>query len=294
MFGHKPFLVLADHLTRRGVAVLRADGPGEGGPAPRPLTAALAREIAESALAGLAYLKARPEIDPARVGLIGQSVDGGIVGPMAAARPGGVAFLVLLGGGGLTGAETLPLTNDLLLQAGGAGEQVRAQKKRLNEVLCRIATDYADDGAAFKRFEEVWEKELAGLSEETRVPWGKAAVRAKFLELLSPWWRFYLAYDPRPALRKVTCPVLALHGEKDLEVPPKENLAKIARALQEGGNRDYTVKALPGLNHLFQTCKSGDASEYIETEETFAPAALAAVSGWVLRRFGTGSPAGPE
>jgi fermentation-respiration switch protein FrsA (DUF1100 family) len=99
--------------------------------------------------------------------------------------------------------------------------------------------------------------------------------------ILTPWFRFFLAYDPRPALMKVACPVLAINGDKDLQVPAKEDLSAIEEALKASGNRDFTIKMLPGLNHLFQTCKTGTVAEYGKIEETIAPSALNLITEWM-------------
>jgi fermentation-respiration switch protein FrsA (DUF1100 family) len=287
--GHKPFLVLADHLTRRGIAVLRVDAQGVGGSSGGAVTSAMATDFfAEEALASIDYLKARKDIDPARIGLIGHG-EGAILAPMVAARRRDVAFLVLLACRGLTGEENTYRVNDLLHQIGAADEKSRARTKRMWEVLCRIAREHKDGGTTFKKFEEAWEKELSRLADE-----GPGASNVKtslwtmLVELLTPWSRFYLTYDPQPALREVSCPVLALTGEKDRNVPPKDNLRKVAQALKEGGNKDFTVKELPGLNYRFQTCKTGHPFEHGTIEETFAPAALELIGRWALQRFGPG------
>ena len=103
-------------------------------------------------------------------------------------------------------------------------------------------------------------------------------------QLTSPWYRYFIAYDPAPALRKVKCPVLALGGSKDLQVPAAQNLPAIRKALDEGGNRNIEVDELPGLNHLFQTAKTGAPSEYSEIEETISPLALDKIANWILKR----------
>jgi hypothetical protein len=99
--------------------------------------------------------------------------------------------------------------------------------------------------------------------------------------LLTPWFRFFLTYDPVPALSKVRCPVLAIIGENDLQVPPDENLPRIERALQRGGNPDFKVLRAARLNHLLQTSETGLPLEYARIEETIAPAALEEISGWI-------------
>jgi fermentation-respiration switch protein FrsA (DUF1100 family) len=145
-----------------------------------------------------------------------------------------------------------------------------------------------DNAKAEQRIKQLEPELLAKLDDKERKAQLKAggslALQAKMV--LTPWFRFFLAYDPAPALRLVKCPVLALVGEKDVQVSPKENVAAIAKALEEGGNRDFTVKQLPGLNHLFQTCKTGAVSEYSEIEETLAPAALEEIGQWIKKRTG--------
>jgi fermentation-respiration switch protein FrsA (DUF1100 family) len=101
--------------------------------------------------------------------------------------------------------------------------------------------------------------------------------------LTSPWFKYFLTYNPFPTLEKVKCPVLAINGEKDLQVPPKENLSAIEMALKKGGNKNFEVKMLPGLNHLFQTTKTGAVSEYATIEETIAPLALETMSNWIKK-----------
>jgi dienelactone hydrolase len=293
-FGHKPFLVLADHLTRCGIAVLRVDTQEFGGPNGAAATSAEPTGLfVEEALASIDYLKTRKEIDPARIGLIGHS-EGGLVAPLVATRRRDVAFLVLLAGRGLKGEENLYLMTDLSLRVAGADEKSRALVRRLYEVLCRLAREHKDDMTTFQKFEHAWGKDLGRLASEGQPPVSKSTLWTILMELKAPWYRFYLTYDPQPTLRQVQCPVLALAGEKDLNVPAKENLPKIKQALAEGGNKDYTVSELPGLNHLFQTCRTGHIAEYGTLEETFAPAALKRISGWILQRVGTERPVGSK
>jgi hypothetical protein len=100
---------------------------------------------------------------------------------------------------------------------------------------------------------------------------------------MSPWFRYFISYDPTPALEKVKCPVLALNGSKDLQVLPNENLTVIKKALEKGGNKNFEIKELPGLNHLFQTAETGSPAEYIKIEETISPTALQTISDWILK-----------
>ena len=145
-----------------------------------------------------------------------------------------------------------------------------------------------DDKAARELIDAMLQGETAKLSDdekkEAKKMKGAADMQMKLV--LTPWFRFFLTYDPAPTLRRVKCPVLALNGERDLQVPAKVDLEAIEKALKEGGNKDATVKEMPKLNHLFQTCETGALSEYAKIDETFAPAALEEITGWIVKRFG--------
>jgi dienelactone hydrolase len=279
-------VVLADQLTRRGIAVLRYDGRGEGASTGDPLKEDSTADLVADALAGVAYLKMRPEIDARGLGVLGSSWHGGVIATQAAVQSGNVAFVIELGGVGVNGAEVICLRNDNLLRLGGASEQSRARTRRINEELTRIAQETTDAQEAVKKFELAWTKELSRLAEQEKPPYTKSFLLNRLTDLLTPWDHFFLTHDPLPTLRKVSCPVLIVTGGNDLILPPKDNLPKIAQALREGGNQDCTVKELPGLNHMLQTARTGHHSEYDDIEETIAPAALDLISGWILQRFG--------
>jgi fermentation-respiration switch protein FrsA (DUF1100 family) len=286
VFGHKPFLVLADYLTRRGIAVLRVDDRGVGGSTgsvPQSTTA----DFAEDVLAGVEFLKGRKEVDAARIGLIGHS-EGGIIAPLVASRSRDVAFIVLLAGTGLPGEEVLYLQGAALLKAAGADAGELARQRAVQERMFAVVRTEKDNAAAEKKIRAALDELSSQLGEDERKKFVEAMpmLEGQVRGVLTPWFRFFLEYDPRPALRKVTCPVLALNGEKDLQVVPGPSLKAIEAALKEGGNTDVTVKELPGLNHLFQTCRTGAVSEYASTEETMAPAALEAIASWIQERAG--------
>jgi uncharacterized protein len=273
--SHRPFLVLADHLTRQGIAVLRVDdrGVGDSTGDPGPTIA----EQADDAIAGVAFLSSRREIDPKRIGLLGHS-EGGIVAPLAATKS-PVAFLVLLAGTGVPGEQVLYTQAEALARAAGASperiQQQRAQMERMFAVL--KATP--DRAAAETELRTILASRTPDASEATR-----ARIDGQVRALLEPWYRALLVYDPRPVLRAVTVPVLAINGEKDLQVSAADNIPAIEDNLRAGGNKDVTARTLPGLNHLFQTCTTGAVSEYSRIEETFAPSALTLVSDWIRAR----------
>lgn len=283
LLGHRPFLVLADYLTRRGIAVLRVDDRGVG-KSTGDFAQATSEDFASDVLAGVEYLKSRKEIDPKKIGLIGHS-EGGIIAPMVAVQSSDVAFIILMAGTGLTGEEILYLQAALIARAEGASDEAIAKNRSLQEQLFTVLKEEPDDAVAEKRLRTIYEDTLseAELSEKEKEI-AEAAAEAEIQRILSPWFRYFLTYDPRPTLMKVKCPVLAINGEKDLQIPPKENLPAIEEALKLGGNNNYTIKELSGLNHLFQTAQTGSPSEYASIEETISPTALKIISDWILEQ----------
>jgi pimeloyl-ACP methyl ester carboxylesterase len=277
--GHRPFLVLADYLTRRGIAVLRLDDRGVGGSTGSVLESTTA-DFAEDALAAVEFLQARKDIDPRRIGLIGHS-EGGAVAPLAASRSTSIAYVVLMAAPGLLGERLAILQRESISRASGLPEERIARTRAVEQKMMAVVRSEKDNAAAEKKL-----REIAGqaMSEAAGVRISGAFVEAQFKMMLSPWYRFFITYDPAPALRRVRCPVLALTGERDLQVPPNENLPLIAKALAAGGNSDFTIVKLPRLNHLFQTCQKGTYAEYSKIEETIAPGVLETIGDWILRR----------
>jgi pimeloyl-ACP methyl ester carboxylesterase len=276
LLGHQPFLVLADYLTRRGIAVLRADDRGVGGTSkggPNDTT----ENYAADALAGVEFLKTRKEINAKQIGLVGHS-EGGMAAPMAAVKSADVAFIVLLAGPGILG-EKLLAQQIGLISAAECEQQVAAVVVE-SQRLFAVASQEKDPAVAKQKLQEATNQRAAAARKRLEAQLKAAEVQNQLL--LTPWFRFFLSYDPRPTLLKVRVPVLALNGDKDLQVPPREDLAAIEQALKDGGNRDYKIVLLPNLNHLFQTARSGSLSEYAEIEETFAPIALQTIGDWII------------
>jgi pimeloyl-ACP methyl ester carboxylesterase len=277
LLGHKPFLVLADHLTRKGIAVLRYDDRGIGKSTGK-FDGSTSRDFADDAAGAVAFLRARKDVG--KVGLIGHS-EGGMIAPMVAAEDPGIAFIVMLAGPGTPGEEILFAQGQAIVKAMGGDEKALARQKAVQEKLFALARGGADEAKLKAALAEV-EKDLTE-AEKKEYAKTRSMTEAQVARVAGPWFKYFLAYDPRPTLAKVKCPVLALNGGNDLQVPSKENLAEIEKALKAGGNTDVTVKELPGLNHLFQTCKTGLPGEYGKIEETFAPAALDLIGEWVLK-----------
>jgi pimeloyl-ACP methyl ester carboxylesterase len=281
--GHKPFLVLADHLTRQGIVVLRADKRGVGKTTGTFGSSGM-EEFASDALAGVKYLKSRTEVDAKRIGLIGHS-EGGGVASLVAARTRDVSYLVLLATPGMSAYDILVLQDGTEAKAGGSTDEevalIRGFSRRFYSIVLR-----AKDTSEIERETNALYATLTD-AEKKALGWPNLHGSLSLAWALTPGSRENLRFDIRPVLRQVRCPVLALNGGKDSQVPPKENLGGIEKELKAGGNSDYTIQELPGLNHLLQTCGTGATSEYIKIEETMSPLVLQTVSDWIIAKTGT-------
>ncbi|MFO7650365.1 MAG: alpha/beta fold hydrolase [bacterium] len=285
VFGHRPFLVIADYLTRRGIAVLRYDDRGVG-KSTGSYSAATTTDLATDAAAAVRYLGTRPEIDRGRIGLLGHS-EGGIIAPLAADSV-DVAFVILMAGTGLRGDSILMLQTRLVAESEGQPVSTVDSAVALERRLLDIAMNVPDTAKAAAEMRRLMVEAAAAPPDSQQAAASDEAIAAQVKTVLSPWFRYFIAYDPAPALRRLKMPVLAVVGEKDVQVAPKENLAAIETALKQGGNKDCTVRQLPGLNHLLQTAATGAVTEYAKTEETIAPEALALFGDWILARVATG------
>lgn len=275
LFGHKPFLVLADHLTRNGIAVLRVDDRGVGkstGSREEATTADFATDVA----AGVAWLRARPEIDSAGIGLIGMS-EGGIIAPMVAAADPKIAFNVLLAAPAGRGDELwLEQYRTLGASMGSTSVELDRHEPLMRRVV-EAVRDAPDAETAKQRARAV----LATASAEEDLP---AHARDSLLaQLTTPWMRFFLRCDTLAALREVRSPILALNGSNDVQVDARRNLVAIREAAAQ--NADITVKEVRGVNHLFQTAPTGAIGEYADIEETIAPVVLEQITSWLTQRM---------
>jgi len=284
IYNHRPFLVLADYLTRRGIAVLRVDDRGVG-ESTGDFSQATSEDFASDVLSGIEYLKTRKEINPKQIGLIGHS-EGGLIAPMVAVKSADVAFIVLMAGTGLTGEEILYLQGALIYRAMGVSEEDIVKNRQFNEKIFSVIKEEKDKKNTEERLRQMFMEDWEKMSDEKKEQMGDPEVflKAQLQSLLSPWLKFFLTYDPKPTLSKVKCPVLAINGEKDFQVPPKENLSAIEEVLVAGGNKNFTVKELSGLNHLFQTAQTGLPAEYVKIEETISPEALKIIGDWIFEQ----------
>ncbi|MCZ6506765.1 MAG: alpha/beta fold hydrolase [Acidobacteria bacterium] len=286
IFNHRPFRVLADALARRGIAVLRSDDRGVGGSS-GDINASTTSDFADDALAAVALLGSRSEIAAERIGIIGHS-EGGLVGPLAAVRSDAVAYVVLLAGPGVSGGEILPLQNRRLAEAAGGDPAALDAQVELVERMIGLLRDEDDEetlraglhGLAMQQLELGGEAAREALGDNP-----EAVIGEQIDRFLTPWFRYFLNYDPRPTLRRLRVPVLALVGTLDLQVDAEQNLPEIERALTAAGNEDFTALRLDGLNHLFQHATTGAVIEYGQIEETMAPEVLELIGDWITQRF---------
>lgn len=275
IFEHKPFWVIADYLTRNGIAVLRVDDRGVGG-SEGSVSNATSEDFAGDVLAGMEFLQTRKEIDPAKIGLIGHS-EGGIVAPIVANKASDVAFIVMLAGPGIPGEQILYEQGRLIGLASGMTEEQMEQNRKTQEAIFNIIKTEKDAAIRLDRLQRTFTGGMYAMMNEDQ----KKAIDQQIAAVNSPWFSYFLTYDPRPALSKLKCPVLALIGEKDLQVPPKSNLPAIEKALTEGDNKNFKTIELPNLNHLFQNCETGAVAEYAQIEETISPEVLEIISEWI-------------
>lgn len=283
LLDHKPFLVLADHLTRQGIGVLRYDDRGVGG-SQGNFAGATSEDFASDALAAVQYLKKRPDLKKHKIGIIGHS-EGGMIAPMVAAKSKKLGFIVLLAGPGVRGAELLRTQIELIARANGEPEDDINISKQYSRQLYDLILSEMDTAQLRQKMTTLLKSQYEKLPDESKKAVGSQEdyLSQNLRAYLTPWMLYFLRYDPAGNLAKVKCPVLALNGEKDLQVEPKSNLGGIRSALEKGKHKNFTLKELPGLNHLFQTCKTGSPAEYRSIEETFSPMALAEVSDWILK-----------
>ncbi len=285
ILGHKPFLVLSDFLTKNGIAVLRYDDRGFGQPYEVSNTTPTTADLATDVESAIEYLKTRKEVNVRKIGLIGHS-EGGIIAPMVAAKSKDVNFIVLLAGTGIRGDKVLLQQQELILRsAGTSDEDIRAiteiNAKIFDKVIC------SNDSNKLKADLTEQLNEMFNADKTQQIPSGitkEEFIAKQVSNVINPWMQYFLKYDPTTALRTVKCAVLALNGEKDLQVSSKENLYAIKNTLNKSGNKKVTIMELPNLNHLFQECITGAPSEYGTIEQTFSPTALEIITQWIKKQ----------
>ncbi len=278
---HRPFAVLADHLTRAGVAVLRFDDRGVGG-SEGDFSEATTLDFASDVQAAVDFLRGQSEIDAHRIALCGHS-EGGLVAPLVAVDDPQLACIVLMAGSGVNGAAILASQTRLILEQADTPPELLQRQVAMQKAIIEVAMQ--SPLPTIEEYKSELEKKLNAQLSELEGTARDQFVEGVSAQFLSPWFQFFLKHEPAEVLTRVRCPVLVICGEKDLQVDPQLNLPAIEGALVKGGNADFKIQVLPSLNHLFQTSTTGAISEYGEIEETIAPIALDAITHWLVERL---------
>jgi pimeloyl-ACP methyl ester carboxylesterase len=280
LMGHKPFMLIADYLTRNGIAVLRFDDRGVG-KSRGNYFASTSADFAGDASAAVKFLKSRDKINPEAVGLIGHS-EGSLIASIAANQE-DVAFIVSLAGPGVPGDELIYRQSADISRASGLNEDQISIAQEVNQMLFSILKKEKDNQAAYSIMAESYRRMLEKQSaSEEQTKQALKQLQSSMNPITFTWLRYFIMTDPAMFWKKVKCPVLALNGDKDLQVASDVNLTSIQKSLNSGGNRKIQTMELKDLNHLFQHCKTGLPAEYSQIEETFSPGALKIISDWIL------------
>lgn len=269
LLGHKPFWIIADHLARHGIAVLRVDDRGVG-KSTGNFGQATSADFADDAEGGVRYLRSRKDI--AGIGLAGHS-EGGMIAPMVANRSPDVGFVILMAGTSVPAAAVLLEQQKLISRAMGLPESFIEKNAEREKTLIDIARQEPDPKAAL-------EKMRATIPDTPEL---KPVMDQQFAMANTAWFRWFINYDPGPALKQLKQPVLILSGALDLQVSPAQNLPVFAQDLEAGGNKDYEIVKFAGLNHLFQHAHTGAPGEYSTIDETISPQVLDVITGWITR-----------
>ena len=283
LFGHKPFAVLADYLTKQGYAVLRVDDRGVGKTTGKA-DMATSKDFAEDVKVGLDYLKSREEVDKTKLGMLGHS-EGGMIAQLVAAERSDIAFVISLAGPGQKITELMADQGRAVMQSSGLSKQTVDAAAAFSSALVPAVIKAKSDSAArvaAKAIFDAWAKKTpqemvqatTGISSEKDLNDMVDVYR-------SPWMMYFFQYDPAPYISKMKGKVLVLNGEKDIQVASKPNLTGWRSSLAKSGVKKYDIMELKGLNHLFQHCKTCTVPEYAQLEETFAPEALEAIGAWL-------------
>ena len=283
LLGHKPFLVISDHLTRKGIAVLRYDDRGtaqSGG----DYSSGTTFDFASDVEAALDYLKTRNDvIDINKIGLIGHS-EGGLIAPIVASKNKEIAFCILLAGPGISGKQILMTQTRKAMELGGVSEEDIKINEQYSSEIYEICADYEGEKSKNEIMAIFMEMKNSS-SEILRTQLTDEVIQQQIQLITSPWMLAFIQIEPEVYLSKVNCPVLALNGEKDFQVVPGVNLEGIKKALESNNNKDITIDEVKDLNHLFQTSETGSFTEYASNEETFSPIALEIITNWIKERF---------
>jgi dienelactone hydrolase len=287
VFGFKVFQKIADYLTKKGIVVLRYDKRGTGGSTGN-YGEATTEDFTNDAIAAVDFIKKQPFVDEKKIGLLGHS-EGGIEAPMAASISNDIAFIILMSGSGVNGGDILLEQQKMNLIIAGASGDVIKENNELQETINNALRSDKDIESIRKDLTAFEEKDFQNLSPEIKASiqdedtFIKSKVQAQINAFNSPWFRYYVKYDPIPALEKVKVPVLMTFGELDMQVTAAQNKSKMEEALKRGGNNNFKSIVFPKANHLYQEAKTGSPNEYADLPKEFVPGFLETIASWILR-----------
>jgi len=289
ILGFKIFGIIADHLTKNGIAVLRYDdrnmGKSKGTDVSKSTTADFAGDVIEA----VKFLKGRNDINAGQIGLFGHS-EGGIVAPLAASKNSDIAFIVLMAGTAVRGEDVIMEQSRAIMTVNGEADSNITTSLKYSKKIMDAIVNNEDITQLKKELKTEFLKEYDELSEDVkksisnREEYAEGKVEGTIDAFSTPWMKYFLAYDPAPTFEKVKCPVLALFGELDLQVLPSQNEEPMKKALEKSGNKDYIIKLFPKANHLFQSATNGSPNEYGTLPKEFVEGFLDYVSGWIANR----------
>jgi alpha/beta superfamily hydrolase len=281
IFEHKPFMVIADYLTKKGIGVLRFDDRGIG-KSTGNFKKGTSADFANDVIAAVNYLKTRKEVQKKKIGLIGHS-EGGMIAPMVATNCKDIAFIVLMAGPGISIDKLLILQSEKAAQLGGLDTATIKMNSQLQAGMYKIIKSNSEKDL-HPELERYLKTEFAKLPATMKPSTDEELdkiIQSQIKTVTSPWFEYFVRFEPQNYLSEVTCPVLALNGSLDSQVPSKENLAGIENALKKGKNKSYKTVELPGLNHLFQEAGTGAFEEYSKIEQTISPKLLDEMYSWI-------------
>ena len=288
LMGHKPFAVLADRLTKLGFAILRVDDRGIG-KSTGDVDKATSADFAQDVITSLDYLKSRKDIDVDRIGLVGHS-EGGMIASIVAAQRSDIDFMILLAGPGINGVDLMEEQGEQITLSSGASKESSAAYKPLYRKFLELSASGIDSATYATKAREAFHAWKATTDQKVLQEMGfsdRATVEVIFNNLIpqftSPWMQYFLAFDPAPWLEKTTAKVLALNGEKDIQVIAPSNTEGLKKALAKSKSPSFEVKVLPGLNHLFQKCTICSLPEYGMLDETFSESAITEITSWLQK-----------
>ncbi len=289
LLGHKPFWVLADHLTKNGFAVLRVDDRGTG-KSTGDVANATSEDFANDVITSINYLKTRSDIDTKQIGLLGHS-EGGIIAPLVASKTKDVAFMAFLAGPSVKGSDVINEQRVEILKANGVAEAIVREVDVIFREITQVVINSKTKEEALAQSEVAVTNWLAKAGSGAKAVLGiasddaiKGFVAQTLSQMYSPWFRYFLQFDPAPVLAKTKIPVLAVFGEKDIQVLPKQNLEPMKRALAKSRKPSgFSVVEIKGVNHLFQKCNSCTITEYGELTETISEETLQILTDWLKR-----------